>query len=237
MGFLAAPQVDQAWVDQLEEEWEAARTDPLDGLSLFMLFYQPEPASPKEEEYVWDPQPTAVQLDWDQNFYLEQVDAKDDVDEPYLEFYVDGEVIPDERRQLGSFNPLVNKLSEVAHKFHHKSDPTDNIVPVEEPCPYVVLEDDCLVMALDEVPEDLWDVDEIVDLNTNLLPANFWEVDKVVDIQMGNEVWTVNSALVDAGFWDTPFVANPGVPFEDAAAQDPAFWEGLIMEDLETALG
>ncbi|KAI8568365.1 hypothetical protein RHMOL_Rhmol02G0192700 [Rhododendron molle] len=50
---------------------------------------------------------------------------------------------------------------------------------------------------------------------------------------MGNEVWTVNSALVDAGFWDSPFVTNPGVPFEEAAAQDPAFWEGLVMEDLE----
>ncbi|KAI8538391.1 hypothetical protein RHMOL_Rhmol09G0099400 [Rhododendron molle] len=47
-----APQVDQAWVDQLEAEWEAAQADPLDGLSLFMLFYQPEPASLEEEEYV-----------------------------------------------------------------------------------------------------------------------------------------------------------------------------------------
>ncbi|KAI8542701.1 hypothetical protein RHMOL_Rhmol08G0159300 [Rhododendron molle] len=59
---VAAPQVDQAWVDQLEAEWEAARADPLDGLSLFMLFYQPEPVSLEEEEYVWDPQPTAAQL-------------------------------------------------------------------------------------------------------------------------------------------------------------------------------
>ncbi|KAI8549116.1 hypothetical protein RHMOL_Rhmol06G0001300 [Rhododendron molle] len=159
------------------------------------------------------------------------------MDEAYLEFYVDGDVIHGEHRQLGSFSPLLDKLSEVVRKFHHESDPTNNIVPVEEPRPYVALEDDCLVMALDEVPKDLWDVDEIVDLNTNLLAVDLWDVDKVVDIQMGNEVWTVNSTLVDAGFWDSPFVTNPGVPFEEAAAQDPAFWEGLIIEDLETALG
>ncbi|KAI8542856.1 hypothetical protein RHMOL_Rhmol08G0172300 [Rhododendron molle] len=42
--------------------------------------------------------------------------------------------------------------------------------------------------------------------------------------------------MVDAGFWDTPFVTNPGVPFEESAAQDPAFWEGLVLQDLETAL-
>ncbi|KAI8568186.1 hypothetical protein RHMOL_Rhmol02G0178000 [Rhododendron molle] len=237
LGFPVAPQVDQAWVDQLEAEWVATRTDPLDGLSLFMLYYQPEPVSPEEEEYIWDPQPTAAQLAWDQNFHLEEMGAKDDVDEKYLEFYTEGEVIPNERRQLGSFNLLVNKLSDVVHKFHHEHDPTDNIVPVEEPRPCVALEDDCLVMASDEVPEDLWDVDEIVDLNANPLPTDFWDVDKVVDIQMGNVVWTVNSALVDAGFWDSLFVTNPGVPFEEAAAQDPAFWEGLIMEDLETTLG
>ncbi|KAI8549121.1 hypothetical protein RHMOL_Rhmol06G0001600 [Rhododendron molle] len=89
-----------------------------------------------------------------------------------MKFYVEGEVIPTERRQLGSFNSLVDKLSEVVRKFHHKIDPTDNIVPIEEPRPCVALEDDCLVMALDEVPKDLWDVDEIVDLKTNPLLAD-----------------------------------------------------------------
>ncbi|KAI8537059.1 hypothetical protein RHMOL_Rhmol10G0305000 [Rhododendron molle] len=231
-----APQIEQAWIDQLEAEWEAARADPLDGLSLFMLFYQPEPVVPEEEEYVWDPQPTDAQLAWDQNFHLEPAEAKDDVDEAYLAFYVDGEVIPNERCQLGSFSPLVDKLSEVVRKFYHESDPTDNIVPVKDPRPCVTLEDDCLVMAIDEVPADLWDVDDIVDLNSNPLLEDLWDVDKVMDIQMGNEVWTVNSALVDAGFWDSPFVTNLGVPFEEAAAQDPAFWEGLVLRDLETAL-
>ncbi|KAI8530105.1 hypothetical protein RHMOL_Rhmol11G0029500 [Rhododendron molle] len=201
-----------------------------------MLFYQPEPAVPEEEEYVWDPQPTDAQLAWDQNFHLEPAEAKDDVDEAYLAFYVDGEVIPNEHRQLGSFSPLVDKLSEVVRKFHHESDPTDNIVPIKEPRPRVTLKDDCLVMAIDEVPADLWDVSDIVDLNSNPLPEDLWDVDKVVDIQMGNEVWTVNSALVDAGFWDSPFVTNPGVPFKETAAQDPAFWEGLVLQDLETAL-
>ncbi|KAI8549120.1 hypothetical protein RHMOL_Rhmol06G0001500 [Rhododendron molle] len=201
-----------------------------------MLFYQPEPAVPEEEEYVWDPQPTDAQLAWDQNFHLEPAEAKDDVDEAYLAFYADGEVIPNEHRQLGSFSTLVDKLSEVVRKFHHESDLTDNIVPIKEPRPRVTLEDDCLVMAIDRVPADLWDVDDIVDLNSKPLPEDLWDVDKVVDIQMGNEVWTVNSALVDAGFWDSPFVTNPGVPFEEAAAQDPAFWEGLVLRDLETAL-
>ncbi|KAI8549189.1 hypothetical protein RHMOL_Rhmol06G0007000 [Rhododendron molle] len=179
LGFPAAPQIDQAWIDQLEAEWEAARVDPLDGLSLFMLFYQPEPAVPEEEEYVWDPQPTDAQLAWDQNFHLEPAEAKDDVDEAYLAFYVDGEVIPNEHRQLGYFRPLVDKLSEVVRKFHHESDPTDNIVPIKEPRPRVTLEDDCLVMAIDEVPANLWDVDDIVDLNSKPLPEDLWDVDKV----------------------------------------------------------
>ncbi|KAI8555906.1 hypothetical protein RHMOL_Rhmol05G0211700 [Rhododendron molle] len=102
-----------------------------------------------------------------------------------MAFYVDGEVIPNERRQLGSFSPLVDKLSEVVRKFHHESDPTDNIVPIKEPRPCVALEDDCLVMAIDEVPADLWDVDDIVDHKSNPLPDDLWDVDKVVDIQDG----------------------------------------------------
>ncbi|KAI8551459.1 hypothetical protein RHMOL_Rhmol06G0187600 [Rhododendron molle] len=212
LGFPAAPQIDQAWIDQMEAEWEAARVDPLDGLSLFMLFYQPNPAVPEEEEYVWDPQPTDAQLAWDQNFHLEPAETKDDVDEAYLAFYVDGEVIPNEPRQLGSFSPLVDKLSEVVRKFHHESDPTDNIVPVKDPRPCVTLEDDCLVMAIDEVPADLWDVNDIVDLNSNPLAEDLWDVDKNVDIQMGNEDSPATVASVDKGkrkmaeiptdFWD-----------------------------------
>ncbi|KAI8569919.1 hypothetical protein RHMOL_Rhmol02G0315200 [Rhododendron molle] len=130
----------------------------------------------------------------------------------------------------------MDKLSDVVHKFPHKLDPINKIVPVEGPRPRTTLEDDCLVMTIDEVPADLWGLDDIVDLNSKPLPEDLWDVDKVVDIQMGNEVWTVNSALVDAGFWDSPFVTNPGVPFEEAAAQDPTFWEGLVLQDLETAL-
>ncbi|KAI8574669.1 hypothetical protein RHMOL_Rhmol01G0372300 [Rhododendron molle] len=201
-----------------------------------MLFYQPEPADPEEEEYVWDPQPTAAQLAWDQNFYLAPADAEDDVDEAYLEFYANGETLPSDHRQLGSFTPLMDKLSDVVHQFPHELNPINKIVPVEGPRPRTTLEDDCLVMAIDEVPADLWGLDDIVDLNSKPLPEDLWDVDKVVDIQMGNEVWTVNSALVDAGFWDSPFVTNPGVPFEEAAAQDPTFWEGLVLQDLETAL-
>ncbi|KAI8570126.1 hypothetical protein RHMOL_Rhmol01G0009400 [Rhododendron molle] len=163
-------------------------------------------------------------------------DVEDDVGEAYLEFYADGETLPSDHRQLGSFTPLMDKLSDVVHRFPHELDPINKIVPVEGPRPRTTLEDDCLVMAIDEVPADLWCLDDIVDLNSKPLPEDLWDVDKVVDIQMGNEVWTVNSALVDAGFWDSPFVTNPGVPFEEAAAQDPTFWEGLVLQDLETAL-
>ncbi|KAI8536038.1 hypothetical protein RHMOL_Rhmol10G0224600 [Rhododendron molle] len=178
-GLPAAPHIDQAWVDQMEAEWEAARADPLDGLSLFMLFYQPEPADPEEEEYVWDPQPTAAQLAWDQNFYLAPADAEDDVDEAYLEFYADGETLPSDHRQLGSFTPLMDKLSDVVHQFPHELDPINKIVPVEGPRPRTTLEDDCLVMAIDEVPADLWGLDNIVDLNSKPLPEDLWDVDKV----------------------------------------------------------
>lgn len=102
MGFPAAPIVDQAWLDHCEGEWNAAQADPLDGLLLFMLFHQPEPLILEEEveEYVWDPQPDAAQLAWSQNFNMERVDSDNDIDERYLNFYVGGEIIPDEHRQL-----------------------------------------------------------------------------------------------------------------------------------------
>ncbi|KAG5528906.1 hypothetical protein RHGRI_029535 [Rhododendron griersonianum] len=58
-GFPLHPEyvlVDHDW----DEEWLAghnqAMLDPLDGISLYMLFQQPEPLIP-EEEYYWDPEP------------------------------------------------------------------------------------------------------------------------------------------------------------------------------------
>ncbi|KAI8559885.1 hypothetical protein RHMOL_Rhmol04G0210500 [Rhododendron molle] len=73
MGFPPALVVDQAWLNHWEREWKAAQADPLDGLSLFMLFHQPEPVIPEEEaeEYVWDPQPNTAQLASNQNFNME----------------------------------------------------------------------------------------------------------------------------------------------------------------------
>lgn len=73
---------------------------------------------------------------------------------------------------------------------------------------------------------------EIVDIGKASPPSNLWDVDTVVDIAVGDEVWTINSALVDGGLWDIPFVTYPRIPFEEAAAQDPIFWEGLVMKDL-----
>ncbi|KAI8550547.1 hypothetical protein RHMOL_Rhmol06G0115900 [Rhododendron molle] len=88
-------------------------------------------------------------------------------------------------------------------------------------------------MVLDAPPVNLWDVDKIINVDKNPLPDNLWDVDKIVDINMGNEVWTVNTAPMDRGFWDVPFVTNLGTPFKEVAAQDPPFWEGLVMDDLE----
>ncbi|KAI8524925.1 hypothetical protein RHMOL_Rhmol13G0187500 [Rhododendron molle] len=127
----------------------------------------------------------------------------------------------------------MDKLSDVVHKFPHELDPINKIVPVEGPRPRSTLEDDCLVMAIDEVPADLWGLEDIVDLNSKPLPEDLRDVDKVVDIQMGNEVWTVNSA-VDAGFWDSPFVTNRSA-FSRSRTQDPTIREGLVPQDLETA--
>lgn len=58
LGFPEYPQVDQAWIDHWMDRWNEAQADPLDGISLFMLYHQPELADPEEEEeeYVWDPQ-------------------------------------------------------------------------------------------------------------------------------------------------------------------------------------
>ncbi|KAI8555211.1 hypothetical protein RHMOL_Rhmol05G0157300 [Rhododendron molle] len=57
MGFPTYPHVNQVWLDHWEGKWNAAQADPLDGLSLFMLFHQSELVNPEGEveEYVWDP--------------------------------------------------------------------------------------------------------------------------------------------------------------------------------------
>ncbi|KAI8550461.1 hypothetical protein RHMOL_Rhmol06G0108300 [Rhododendron molle] len=133
------------------------------------------------------------------------------------------EIIPNRRCQLGAILHLVDSISDIVHECDHGCDPTLNIVFVEEPRPYVASGDDCFVMVLNTLPDDLWDVDEIVDIGKTTPHANLWDINTVVDLDMGNEVWTVNSALVDGGFWDVPFVTNPGTSFEEAAAQDPTF--------------
>ncbi|KAI8572753.1 hypothetical protein RHMOL_Rhmol01G0224600 [Rhododendron molle] len=92
------PVVDQAWLNHLEEEWNATQADPLDGLSLLMLYYQPKPIDPKEEDYVWDSEQDAAQLAWNQNFNMEQVGTDNDIDEKYLSYYTEGEIIPNARR-------------------------------------------------------------------------------------------------------------------------------------------
>lgn len=154
---------------------------------------------------------------------MERVGTDNDIDERYLSYYVEGEIIPNERRQLGVVLPLINSISNVVHECVPECNPTSNIVSVEESCLFVAPSNDCTIMVLNMPPNDLWDVDEIVDLGKALPPADLWDADKVFDLDMGYETWTINTALVDGGFWDVPFVTNPGTPFEEAAAQDSAF--------------
>ncbi|KAI8530248.1 hypothetical protein RHMOL_Rhmol11G0041600 [Rhododendron molle] len=134
--------------------------------------------------------------------------------------------------------PLVNLISNAVDDCVHEFNPTLNIFSVDQPYMYVTApSDDCFIMVLQTaLPDDLREVDEIVNVGRVSPPTNHWDVDTVVDVAVGDKVWTVNSALVDGGLWDVPFVTNPGIPFEEAAAQDPAFWEGLVMEDLEKDL-
>ncbi|KAI8563684.1 hypothetical protein RHMOL_Rhmol03G0128400 [Rhododendron molle] len=98
MGFPQDPVINQAWLNHWEDEWNTTQADPLDGLSLFMHYYQPKPVDPKEEVYVWDPEPDTAQLAWNQNFNMEQADTDNDIDEKYLSYYTEGEIIPNARR-------------------------------------------------------------------------------------------------------------------------------------------
>ncbi|KAI8547492.1 hypothetical protein RHMOL_Rhmol07G0200000 [Rhododendron molle] len=200
MGFPAALHVDQAWLNHWEGEWNAAQADPLDGLSLFMLYHQPEPVIPEEEvkEYVWDPQPDVRQLAWGLNFNLGQYDNDNDIDEKYLSYYVEGEIILNRRRQLGAVLPIVDSISDAVHECDHGCDPTLNIVSVEESRPYVAPSDDCAIMVLNVPPDDLWDVDEIIDIGKTPPPTNLWDVDTVVDVAVGNE-----GLVMDDLEWDS----------------------------------
>ncbi|KAI8568517.1 hypothetical protein RHMOL_Rhmol02G0206700 [Rhododendron molle] len=56
-GFLKYPHADQAWIGHWMDQWNEAQADPLDDISLFMLYHQPKLVEPEEEEeeYVWEP--------------------------------------------------------------------------------------------------------------------------------------------------------------------------------------
>ncbi|XP_058218591.1 uncharacterized protein LOC131329475 [Rhododendron vialii] len=171
------------------------------------------------------------------NLHISYLDQSD-VDEQYWSYYQEGESVPDVHCPLKAMLPLVNSISNAVDDRIREFNPSLNIVSVDQPCPIVTAPgDDCSIMVLQGAPpDDLWEVDEIVDVGRASPLANLWDVDTVTNVTVGDEVWTVNSALVDGGLWDVSFVTNPGIPFEDAAAQDPAFCEGLAMEDLATDL-
>ncbi|KAI8559678.1 hypothetical protein RHMOL_Rhmol04G0192400 [Rhododendron molle] len=62
----------------------------------------------------------------------ERVGTDTDVDEKYLSYYTEGDIIPDTRRQLGAILPLIDSISDVTHLCTDLGgDPNVNIVPVE----------------------------------------------------------------------------------------------------------
>ncbi|KAI8560167.1 hypothetical protein RHMOL_Rhmol04G0234900 [Rhododendron molle] len=135
-----------------------------------MLFHQIESINPEEEveEYVWDPQPDAGHVALGLDFSFGQVDTDSDIDEQYLSYYAEGELIPDERRPFGAMLPLISSISNAVDDHICEFDPTLNIVSAEQP-------------------------------RSASPPVNLWDVNTVVDVVVGDEVWTVNIALVDGG--------------------------------------
>ncbi|KAI8560177.1 hypothetical protein RHMOL_Rhmol04G0235900 [Rhododendron molle] len=101
-------------------------------------------------------------------------------------------------------------------------DPCSYIVSEEFSCPDVPYPSnrDYSIMVTDLVP-----------------PANLWDVDEIVDIQVGVEVWAVNRSLADGVLWDVPFMANPEPITKVAAVTDMNFWDSLLMKDLAEDLG
>lgn len=115
--------------------------------------------------------------------------------------------------------PLINSISNDVDDSIREFDLSLNIVSVEHPRLIGATPDDdyCIMVLQATPPDDLWEVDEIVDVGKTSPPANLWDVNTVVDVIVGDEIWTVNMALVDGGLWNVPVVTNPGKPFEEAA--------------------
>ncbi|KAI8535424.1 hypothetical protein RHMOL_Rhmol10G0172700 [Rhododendron molle] len=113
-----------------------------------------------------------------------------------------------ERFFASTINRLVNSVMDPEY------DPTLNILDEGLPHPVVLYseEEDCSIMVTDLVP-----------------PTDLWDVDEIVDIQVGTEVWAINCSLVDGSLWDVPFITDPEPIVEVAAVKDLSFWDSLLL--------
>lgn len=150
-GFPEYALIDQAWIDQWMDGWNEVQADPLDDISLFMLYYQPELANPEEEEeeYVWDPQPDAWQIALGLNPDLVQ----NDVIDQYWDCYEEGELIHYEHRPLGCVfhPPTMDAFSNVINDYIYEDEPTFNFVFAELLCLVVPILEDCSITILESV--------------------------------------------------------------------------------------
>ncbi|KAI8542937.1 hypothetical protein RHMOL_Rhmol08G0178700 [Rhododendron molle] len=105
--------------------------DPLDGISLYMLFLQHEPIAP-EDEYYWDLEPAwHVAMDLQPN--LLQGYAIPD----YMTHFMEDDLVQEDPHVLGEcFSPsTVNRLVDSVTDFEY--DPTLNIIDEGLPRPIV----------------------------------------------------------------------------------------------------
>jgi hypothetical protein len=188
-GFPQQPQnvpFDQAWYDGWMAGYAQALVDPLDEFSLYMLFSQPEPIVP-EEEYVWDPEPI-----WQAPTSVDPNPLQGYAIPDYMIHYAEDELEQDNSRALGdhvsTFNSIFDSVCEANH------DPCSYIVAENSPLPDISYPNnrDCSIMVMDLVP-----------------PPDLWDVDEIVNIQVGSEVWTVNRSLAEGGLWDVPYINKP----------------------------
>lgn len=137
--------------------------------SLYILFLQPEPII-LEEPFFWDPEP-AWQFPADLNLELLQGYVVQD----YAAHYTEEDLVQEEPRVLGecflpsTVNSLINSVSDSEY------DPIFYIIDERLPHPNVPYskDGDCSVMVLQTTPlDDLWGVDEIVDVGKASPPAN-----------------------------------------------------------------
>ncbi|KAI8551462.1 hypothetical protein RHMOL_Rhmol06G0187900 [Rhododendron molle] len=151
-----------AWDVEWIAQHEQLALNPLDGISLYMLFQEPQPQIP-EEDYFWDPEPVwhfPVTFPGPLQGYTTS---------EYMTHFVENDLVQEETRVLGEcfFPSTINRLVDSVPLPAY--DPVLNIIDEDQPRPVVSPPEDFSVMVTDLIPPaNLWDVGEIVDVQ----PAN-----------------------------------------------------------------